>query len=24
LMQPISVWGYAAEMTGRSKEWGTA
>jgi biofilm PGA synthesis N-glycosyltransferase PgaC len=23
LMQPISVWGYAAEMTGRSKEWGT-
>lgn len=24
LMQPISVWGYAAEMTGRSKEWGVA
>lgn len=24
LMQPISVWGYAAEMTGRSKEWGAA
>jgi biofilm PGA synthesis N-glycosyltransferase PgaC len=23
LMQPTSVWGYAAEMTGRSKEWGT-
>ncbi|HSI19244.1 MAG TPA: glycosyltransferase [Sphingomonas sp.] len=24
LMQPISVWGYAAEMSGRRKEWGTA
>lgn len=22
LMQPVSVWGYAAEMTGRRKEWG--
>lgn len=24
LMQPIAVWGYAAEMGGRTKEWGTA
>lgn len=22
LMQPVSVWGYAAELTGRKKEWG--
>jgi biofilm PGA synthesis N-glycosyltransferase PgaC len=22
LMQPVSLWGYAAEMTGRTKEWG--
>jgi biofilm PGA synthesis N-glycosyltransferase PgaC len=22
LMQPVSVWGYAAEMAGRKKEWG--
>jgi biofilm PGA synthesis N-glycosyltransferase PgaC len=22
LMQPVSVWGYAAEMSGRNKEWG--
>ncbi|HEX8640504.1 MAG TPA: glycosyltransferase family 2 protein [Allosphingosinicella sp.] len=22
LMQPVSVWGYFAEMTGRAKEWG--
>jgi len=22
LMQPTSVWGYAAEITGRNKEWG--
>jgi biofilm PGA synthesis N-glycosyltransferase PgaC len=22
LMQPVSVWGYAAEMAGRTKEWG--
>jgi poly-beta-1,6-N-acetyl-D-glucosamine synthase len=22
IMQPVSVWGYAAEMTGRKKEWG--
>lgn len=22
LMQPTSVWGYVAEMTGRNKEWG--
>jgi biofilm PGA synthesis N-glycosyltransferase PgaC len=22
LMQPISLWGYAAEMSGRRKEWG--
>jgi biofilm PGA synthesis N-glycosyltransferase PgaC len=22
LMQPVSLWGYAAEMSGRKKEWG--
>lgn len=22
VMQPVSLWGYAAEMTGRRKEWG--
>jgi biofilm PGA synthesis N-glycosyltransferase PgaC len=22
LMQPISFWGYAAELSGRKKEWG--
>jgi biofilm PGA synthesis N-glycosyltransferase PgaC len=22
LMQPVSLWGYAAELTGRRKEWG--
>ncbi|HEX8526389.1 glycosyltransferase [Allosphingosinicella sp.] len=22
IMQPVSLWGYAAEMTGRRKEWG--
>lgn len=22
LMQPVSVWGYAAELAGRKKEWG--
>jgi len=23
VMQPVSLWGYAAELTGRRKEWGT-
>jgi biofilm PGA synthesis N-glycosyltransferase PgaC len=23
VMQPICVWGYASELTGRKKQWGT-